>query len=247
MARRLKQYIDFAAISSGPVSAADTLADGTTPGGAATGATGDENVLMFSNGETLLHHVLGTQTLLTPSMTAVGLDIGQDQTANDGCELSTSAVTADGGIQFVVGTDDAFYFAAKIKVADIDGTDDLAVGFRKVEAFQANIDDYDEMASLNVNGSGTTTKNIQIETILNGASTSTTDTTNTWADGATVTLKVLVSAAGVVTYTIDGSAPTTTATFTFDDAEVVCPFIYFLNDSNLAGLVEIITWDVGFQ
>ena len=246
MARRMKQYMDFTSIGSGPIGSADMLADGSFPKGAATGATGDENVLMFNNGETLYHHVLGTQTLVTPNIVAAGLDISQDLTQDDGMELCGAPSTGT-GIQFTVGTDAAFYFSCAITCTDVSGTDDFAIGFRKVEAFQAALDNYDEMAAFNLNGSGTTTKVIQLETILNGATTVTTATGDTWADTASKTLKVMVSAAGVVTFTIDGSAPTTTAAFTFDDAEVVTPFVHLLHASDVAEATIITAWDVGFQ
>jgi hypothetical protein len=85
------------------------------------------------------------------------------------------------------------------------------------------LDDYDEMAVLNV-----ISGNITIETILNGGSTTSTDTTDNWADAATHELEVRVSAAGVVTYKIDDAAPTVTAAFTFDAGEVLIPFMFFL-------------------
>ena len=241
MARRMKQYMDFTSIGSGPLAAADKLADDSFPKGAATGATGDENVLMFNNGDTLYHHVLGTQTLITPNIVAAGLDIAQDLTNNDGMELC-GAPSSGTGIEFTVGTDAAFYFSCAITITDVSGTDDFAIGFRKVEAFQAAVDNYDEMAAFNV-----ISGDIKLETILNGAATTTTDTTDNWADAASKTLKVLVSAAGVVTYTIDGSAPTTTASFTFDNGEVVTPFVYLVHDSDVAEATIITAWDVGFQ
>jgi len=236
MARRKKQYIDFTSAGSGIVA---TLAG---IGGAAAGATGKENILKFSNNETLYHHVLGTQTILIPAVTADGLDIGQDQADDDGCEVSGCPVTGSGGIQFVVGTDPAFYFACTVTVPDVSATDDFAIGFRKAETYQADVDNYDEMAAFNI-----ISGDIKTETIINGASTVTTDTTDNWTDGQSKTLKVLVSAAGVVTYQVDGSAPTTTAAFTFDNAEVVIPFVYMLNTSDLVGALTITAWDVGYQ
>jgi len=208
-------------------------------GGAPTGTAGDENLLLWPR-LTLEYHILGTQTIVAPVMTAVGLDLGSmDQTANDGLELCPGVATKH-DMRFVVGTDAAFYVEAKLKIADVSGTDDLAVGFRKLEAYQANVDDYDEMAALNVIAGA-----INVETILNGAATATTDTTDTVADAGTVTLRVDVSAAGVVTFKIDGQPPTTTAAFTFDDAEVVVPFIYFLQDTDIAGTVELIHLECG--
>jgi len=125
--------------------------------------------------------------------------------------------------RFTVGTHGAFYAELKFSIATVAGTDDCAFGFRKVEALQANVDDYDEMAALNV-----ISGNITIETILNNAGTTSTDTTANWADGETHTLRIDVSSAGVVTYKIDGSAPATTAAFTFDSGEVVTPFFFQL-------------------
>ena len=106
-------------------------------------------------------------------------------------------------------------------IADVSGADECAFGFRKVEAFQANIDDYDEMACLNaISG------DIKSETILNNGTTTATDLTapssGDWADGAVHTVKVMVSAAGAVTYELDGTAPTGAVAFSFDVGEIVC-------------------------
>ena len=48
----------------------------------------------------------------------------------------------------------------------------------------------------------------------------------------------------VVTYKVDGSAPAATAAFTFDDGEVVTPFFYYINASDVAGAVILrkVTW-----
>jgi hypothetical protein len=218
-------------------------------GGAATGTAGDENLLMVG-GYGHVHatgfewHVLGTQTILAPTKAAGGLDLNsQDQTDNDGIELSNGILyRANAPHTFKVGTDGAFYAKVTFSIADVSGTDDCAFGFRKCEDYQANVDDYDEMAALNV-----ISGDIKIETILNGAATTTTDTTDNWADAASHTLAVFVSGAGVVTYQIDNAAPTTTAAFTFDDGEEVMPFLFFLNASDVAGAVVISSWDVGLQ
>lgn len=207
-------------------------------GGAATGTAGDENVMVFPE-NAFEYHILGTQTILAPSLTATGLNIGMDQTDNDGVEIS-QGIFSNAKHAYTVGTDGAFFLSVQFKIADVSGTDDCAIGFRKAEAYQANIDDYDEMAALNV-----ISGNITIETILNNASTTSTDTTDDWADGETHTLTVIVDAEGAVYYEIDGAVPTTTASFTFDEGEVVVPFLYFLNASDVAGAVELITWECG--
>lgn len=226
---------------SHPVFKGKVLADGTTLAHAApTGATGDENIMQYPEG-TLEWHVLGTQTILAPAPVAAGLDVGMDQTANDGIEVCPG-ILANNKLAFVVGTDPAFYAKLKFSIEDVSGTDDCAFGFRKLEAYQAAIDNYDEMAALNV-----ISGNIIIETILNNDTTVSTDTTVNWADLATHTLEVYVSAAGVVTFKIDGVPPSTTAAFTFDAGEVVVPFFYYLHDTDLAGAITLKEFECGLQ
>jgi len=208
--------------------------------GAATGTAGDENLCML-NYSIFEYHIIGTQTIIAPTMGVGGLDVNLDQTANDGIEMCLGINAANKGV-FTVGTDAAFYAKMKFSVADVSGADECAFGFHKVSAYQAAIDDYTDMAVLNV-----ISGDIKIETILNDGTTTTTDTTDNFADAATHTLEVYVSAAGVVTYKIDGLAPTTTAAFTFDDAEVVVPFFYLLNDTDVAGEVVLIEFECGLQ
>lgn len=209
--------------------------------GAATGTAGDENICRLGL-NTWEYHVLGTQTIVGPTLGTYGLNVVQDEAENDGTEYTLGILAYNKGV-FTVGTDAAFYAKMRFYIDDVSGTDDCAFGFRKLEAYQANLDDYDELACLNV-----ISGNINIETILNGGDTVTTDTTNDWADAATHTLEVYVSAAGVVTYKIDGSAPTTVAAFTFDDAEVVIPFFYQLAAADPeAAAVELIEFECGLQ
>lgn len=210
-------------------------------GGAAGGTAGDENVLIFPD-TAFEYHILGTQTITAPKISASGLDLGSmDATDNDGLELNHGVLSSQIP-SFTIGTDAAFFLRARFSIADVSGTDDCAVGFRKVEANQANIDDYADMAVLNV-----ISGDIKIETIVGGAATTTTDTTDNWADTETHELKILVSAAGVVTYQIDGSAPTTTAAFTFTDALNVMPFFYLLNATDLHGAIPLMEWECGYQ
>ena len=203
------------------------------------GAAGASGVNLCQTDRNLFeYNMLGTQTLTIFSLGSAGLDVSLDQTDNDGVEI-TQGITSVSRAAFTVGTDE-FFAACKFTIADVSGTDDCAFGFRKAEAYQANIDDYDEMAALNV-----ISGNINIETILNGGATTTTDTTDNWADAEAHTLEVRVDLAGRVVYLIDGALPTTTAAFTFDASEIVLPFFYFLHASDVAGAVQLQTWEVG--
>lgn len=214
-------------------------------GGAATGATGDVNAMLFPDTSFECHIKGAGQTLLAPLFGASGLDIAMDQTSTEGIEL-TNGITARCPVAFTVGTDAAFFMSATLKVVDASGANPLVVGFRKAEAYQATHTSYADYAAIGIVGTSATNL-IKTLTEAAGAGTTTTDTTNTWADNATKTLSVFVSAAGVVTYQINGAAPTAVAAFSFTAGDVVVPWLYFLNAADLANNVYLQAWEVGLQ
>ena len=208
-------------------------------GAAATGTAGDENILMLP-ATAFEYHILGTQTIVAPVVTASGLNLGSmDQTANDGLELNHGILSSQIP-SFTVGTDAAFFFRVRFSIADVSGTDDCAFGLRKVEV-NGPLDDYADLACLNVIAGA-----ITLETIIGAAATVSTDSTDAWADTETHELQVNVSAAGVVTYLIDGVAPTVTAAYTFADGLNVMPFGYFLQDTDISGAVPLMVWECGY-
>ena len=207
-------------------------------GGAATGVEGDENVLCMGS-NMFEYHIIGTQTILAPVLAANGLAVTMDETTGDGIEL-TQGILARSKQAMVIGTD-AFYLKCRAYIETVAECAELAVGFRKAEAYQALIDNYVDMAVLN-----SIIGTITIETIVGGAATTSTSTTDTWADGESHTLEVYVSRGGVVTYKIDGVAPTVTAAFTFTDALTVVPFFHFLHGGTPAAVV-IRSWECGLQ
>ena len=206
---------------------------------APTGADGDENIMSFPEG-TLEYHVIGTNTILGPTFGATGLQAVLDAANDEGME-TCGGILASNKLVFTVGTSPAFYARMRFEITTVAGTDDCVFGFRKAEAYRAAVDDYDEMAAMNVNAG-----NILFQNILNGGTTVVTDTIDNWADAATHELAVYVSAAGVVTYKIDGRAPTTTVTYTFDDAEVVTPFFYCIQNSTTTA-ITMIEFECGLQ
>jgi len=188
-----------------------------------------------------------TQTLIAPVMKTAGLDIMRDATENDGWELG-QGITAGSRAAFVVGTDGPFHFTVRLTITDISCTDDFAIGWRKAAAYNDAIDDYTDMAAFNLNGTGTTTKIIQTETILNNAATTTTAlTTSTWADGATHTLTVKVALSGAVTYLIDGVEPAEAVAFSFDSGDTIIPFMSCLLDATPTTGIYALLWDCGLD
>ena len=207
-------------------------------GAVPAGTTGAVNLLTFPGGQ-LEQHILGAgQTLIVPTIAADGLLVSLDLTNNEGAEYC-GGITARSPSAFVVGTDPAFFFRVRLKIADVSGTDLCAVGFRKQSAYGA-FDDYTDLAALNV-----VSGDIKLSTILNNAATVTTDTTLNWADGETKELRVDVSAAGVVTYKVDGVAPPTVATLTLDAGDVLTPMFHFLHDATTPGAIHLDYWECG--
>jgi len=207
-----------------------------------SGTANTANTAMFGSGNTFEYVAKGTQTIIGMGvLSSTGCNIAGDATGNDGREIAFGGgINSFSPRSYVVGT--AFWARLKFYIDDVSGTDDCAFGFRKAEAYQANIDDYDEMAVLNM-----ISGNITIETILNAGSTTTTDTTDDWADLATHEFKVMVAADGAVTYTIDGAAPTVTAAFSFDAGENVIPFLFFLQDTDIVSTLTLVEFESSYE
>ena len=186
------------------------------------------------------------QTIL-PSIVATGLDIGGDQTDNDGAELWSHFSGADGR-PFIVGSDPAFFFECKFIIGDVSGTDTLLCGFRRAEVNLATLASYADYAGVGFNTAADPAA-LKLISEINGSAPASypVDTTQTLADATAITVRVNVSAAGVITYLINGAAPTVTAAATFDNGDPVIPFFHFLNSSDLANSVVIQSWKAGYQ
>jgi hypothetical protein len=215
-------------------------------GTASSGTAGAVDILYTGAGHRFISVPLGAgQTITVPTMAAGGLDITGDQADNEGFDIFAGVLGASGR-PMIPGTDPAFYFCATLTVTDVSDTDELFVGWRKPEVVQATDADFDTYAQIGIIASAATAA-IKITTEDDGGGATTTDTTDTWADAATKALCVNVSAAGVVTYTINGAAPTVTAAFTFDDGEPVIPTVRFLH-AGAADCVPVLSrWEVGYS
>jgi hypothetical protein len=215
-------------------------------GVAPTGAGGDVNLLTFQEGMIMEQFMIGTQTIIVPRMDATGLLASLDLTATDGWELNYGAARANSRHSFTIGTDLAFFFELRFTLADVSGCEPFYFGFRRTQANQAAFGNYTDFVGYGVNNL-VAGGDCVIGTRLNSGGINSTDTNDAFGDGTTHTLQVLVSAAGVVTFTFDGAPPTATQAFTFDNGDVVHPWIHNLFGAAAPGNIHLQWLKIGYQ
>jgi hypothetical protein len=240
------EFVEASGIYINEINASPLLTTNANTGGAPTGATGDTNLMAMQNGVIMEQFILGAgQTIIAPRMDANGLLVSLDLTASEGAEYNLGARNLS-KCAFTIGTDLAFYFSVGLYINDMDGAAPYVIGFRKVEANNATFANYTDYATIGMIAASSTT-NVVTATELNSLGQTVTDTTDAWGgDGATNTLAVLVDASGNVTYTINGAAPSASAAFQFDNADVVVPFIR-MEHSASATQVDITSIQCGYQ
>lgn len=211
-----------------------------TTGAALSAGTDDTEFLVHFKSGPVLGHYIGGATILGPQFNATAgvLDLALDKANTEGVEYDFDSADAGGvgPFAYTVGTSGALQLKADVTLEDVSELGECAFGFRKVAAAGAVIDDYTDIAVINVQA-GT----INVETILNDGTTSTTDTGLTWADGATKEVKVILgiadngaaNGAGVARFFIDGVE--VGAPFTFDSGDVLIPFIHIIQAVAVAG------------
>jgi hypothetical protein len=195
-----------------------------------TGTGGDENIASFPQGLDVAYHMIGTQTLLAPTMDyANGVFLaGLDQAAGDGVEyLFGAGLNAGNPLALTIGADAALAQFLKLQmVADTVGNiAECAVGFRKAAAFDAALDNYTDFAVLNLQFD-TTDAFVRIETNLNGAGTVTVESGSVVIDDEVFTFEVRVTANGQATFYFNGAK--VGPSFQFDVGDVVLPFMHWL-------------------
>jgi len=217
-------------------------------GGAATGGTGDVNILSFQQGFMMEQFVIGAgQTIIKPVMDANGLLISGDLIATEGYEYNLGAARVNSRCAFTIGTSPAFFLEAELFVADMSGGNPYVIGFRRSEANNGTFANYTDYAAIGLN-SVTSATEVTILTELNAGGQTATNTTDLWGgDASAQTVRVLVSAAGVVTFEVGGAPATVAPSYTFDNGDVVCPFIHLVHGAVAPGAVNAVSWRCGFQ
>ena len=215
---------------------------GAVPAGTDTGI----NLMHLQDGCLMEQYMIGTQTIIAPRMTANGLNLALDQTAGEGSEYNFGARN-NAKHAYTIGTSAAFFIEATVYLEDISGCAPLMIGFRKVEANNSTFADYTDYVGIGIN-QATSATNVSILDELNSGGQTATDTTDAWGgDAAAQTVKVLVSAAGVVTFEVGGSAASAAPAFTFDNGDVVMPYIHIIQGADLSGEIGLQNLKIGFQ
>ena len=185
--------------------------------------------------------VEGTIPATDTNATVAGLNLQGDAATAD----NTGLEIVFGGSQFggygacTIGTH-ALTFDATFHSIDWTDQDAVTIGFRKAQEFDtghgailaAATGDpgYTDFCAFGVQSAD----DVQIATALNDGSRTYTDSTEATAASKNHRFKIDVTSAGVVTYSHIGgqvmdagtlAAPSTTATFTFDDGDTVVPYL----------------------
>lgn len=176
---------------------------------------------------------------VTPASEATGLDLNAGAPGdNDHWEMH-AGIGGASGRPFIAGVDPAVKFCATFTLHDVSGTDGFWCGLRTPDV-PVVITNYTDYAAI---GLGTNTGDIYV----NDKTTGGTDTTDNWADDASHAICTLASAAGVVTYTIDGVAPSATDAHTLSDGKLFIPFCQLINTSDVADDSWLTNWSMAVQ
>lgn len=200
------------------------------------------------DGVTMEQFILGAgQTIIAPRLENDGLLISLDLSNAEGAEYNFGYTTRSRHT-FTIGTSPAFFVEATFKVTDAGSSDPLWLGFRKLGASNAAYATYTDAGVIGLHQT-TNPDTVIIGSNLNNAGWAYVNTTDAFTDGQTHTFRVNVSSAGVVTYLIDGVAPTATQALTFDNGDVVMPFIHhlFIGAGGAPGAINIQALKCGFQ
>jgi len=216
----------------------------------AGGTTTVPNLMQFADGCRLMWASVVTETLYPyTASVALGTRIEGDLVNADGLEVWGGQMGASGR-PLVVGVDPAFQFCVDMNLADVSEQTIMRSGFRAVstaagvpDPMNAVFANYDTYATIGPNLGA-----INISSELAAAGIVTTVTTDTSADGVNHVYCTKVGNTGVVTYTIDGAAPTVTAAVTLPTGMSVVPFVHYVHAAAIGALdyIYLKNWTVSY-
>lgn len=183
----------------------------------------------------------GAQTILAPAWTVSGLSVAGDLTDTAGVsyQFGTGAENVLLGKHvYTVGTGQGSATTCFAKLtwneADVSGVTTSFFGFCKVQALQAALTGYTDVAGVGLVG---TTGDIKTRTRLNNGTAVVVDTGLNWADGESHTAVVEVN---MMTrsprITVDSSIVLEYGTFTFDSGDSIVPFFIKVHATTSPGV-----------
>jgi len=200
------------------------------------------------------------QTILPFPHATKGLEISGDEVDNESLEIVPGGNRTNSPYAMTVGTDSDFFMRVQLEVTDASGSDQLVVGWRKVQTYAVPVGflaatdpTYTDFAAIGF--AGTKADPNPLRTITDLADQGAAPTVNavnfTWADGKIHQLEVRVIG-GKALYLINGirlgnpvavdalgaaitsQSTLTSAPYTFAAATVVVPFIFLRHDTDVA-------------
>lgn len=196
------------------------------------------DIVAFSSGKSSytanVQSVNGTVINTFPATVATGLELTVTDGAADGVlgwEISPGGFLANSDHAYTIGSFAAgakkdIYFEVKMTCTTATSIEEFTTGFRTGTTPIAEFDDYLDFASLRVD----TSQNVNIATILNNTGAANTDTTINIADATQIILRVEVQNNGDARFIVNGTE-TRVATYKFDDADVIIPFVHFISST----------------
>lgn len=229
--------------------------------GTITSGTASETNRVILGGIPFEQFVIGTQTVLVPANHADGTNIVQTDTNGVGQVLTPYSNSGASPLEFIIGTDPAFFIELTVQVTDWSGNR-LMVGFHggaagTTQAHQtvAAFADYTDLALLGNYAGGAV--DVYTQQCINDAAPTDADTTINLTDGDVMKARVSVGSTGIVTYSLSLAASATPTTFTaqtltipavqtFDTGDNVYPMILQVAHTDTASAVVLKELVVGY-
>ncbi len=148
---------------------------------------------------------------------------------------------------FTIGTSPAFFVKASFAISVLADIAELSLGFRIVQTYQTTyLTGYTDYACISIN-TGTGSGAVVLQTQKTSGGETLTNTTNTVTAATLFTFEVDISGSGVVTYKLNGSAPTTVASYTFTSGLQVIPWITYSTASGANAETDWASYQCGLQ
>jgi len=196
------------------------------------------------SGAPLLGTYIGTGTQLAPLFTAGKLQVSLDEVASDGVEynpgITQLGATCYGPMVLVRGAAAPHFVRGKFTIATVANISYLALGYREEAAVAPVLDNYQELAAINL-----ALGDVKTETISNNGATVTTDTLVNVGNATEFELKVVLDQFKA-RFFIDGVEKGSKFTF-HSSALRLIPFVHIFQKAAGAGsVVECSELEAGY-